>query len=260
MDARPTLSFGGDSATPMDWCLRILPVVFCFFGVAWCAWFLRGTINQRESAQVQPQQSEEPKDPVDLAKSRALMESKLVTRKVLECSSDGTITFSDAITSESAHTQVTCCTADSDSDSESSLEEDDIESCLEEVDNEQQHSPQDGGENDLHSCSSCEADESPSPTRRPSDLKTSTHSLRSSLRRQGSLARMVSALFETNDKDACCGICLMDYDQGDEVCWSPNPECQHAFHKECILDWAVRNPQCPVCRRNYCGNGDDDNV
>ena len=55
----------------------------------------------------------------------------------------------------------------------------------------------------------------------------------------------------TTLKTKCCDICLMDYEVGDEVCWSPNEECIHAFHKDCILDWLMRNKNCPECRREY---------
>eukprot|EP00540_Astrosyne_radiata_P001713 CAMPEP_0116843644 /NCGR_PEP_ID=MMETSP0418-20121206/12205_1 /TAXON_ID=1158023 /ORGANISM="Astrosyne radiata, Strain 13vi08-1A" /LENGTH=291 /DNA_ID=CAMNT_0004474425 /DNA_START=154 /DNA_END=1029 /DNA_ORIENTATION=- len=48
-----------------------------------------------------------------------------------------------------------------------------------------------------------------------------------------------------------CDICLMDYEAGEEVAWSPNDACEHAFHKECIVDWILRNPKCPLCRNDY---------
>jgi len=54
-----------------------------------------------------------------------------------------------------------------------------------------------------------------------------------------------------------CDICLMDYEVGDEICWSPNKECVHAFHKECILDWCMRNSKCPECRREYLPEADE---
>lgn len=54
-----------------------------------------------------------------------------------------------------------------------------------------------------------------------------------------------------NHDSNMCDICLDHYDVGDEVCWSTNPECNHAFHKDCILDWLSQHRTCPCCRRNY---------
>lgn len=51
-----------------------------------------------------------------------------------------------------------------------------------------------------------------------------------------------------------CNICLMDFEVGDEVSWSPNPECVHSFHKECLVDWLMVKNICPVCRREYILN------
>ena len=48
-----------------------------------------------------------------------------------------------------------------------------------------------------------------------------------------------------------CSICLSDYEVGDLVCWSRNKECTHAFHKDCIVDWLLRNQNCPCCRLPY---------
>eukprot|EP00588_Corethron_pennatum_P029624 CAMPEP_0194311190 /NCGR_PEP_ID=MMETSP0171-20130528/8187_1 /TAXON_ID=218684 /ORGANISM="Corethron pennatum, Strain L29A3" /LENGTH=227 /DNA_ID=CAMNT_0039065205 /DNA_START=250 /DNA_END=933 /DNA_ORIENTATION=+ len=51
--------------------------------------------------------------------------------------------------------------------------------------------------------------------------------------------------------DTSCSICLMDYEQGDLVSWSPNRSCEHAFHHECISGWLSGHPNCPICRRDY---------
>ncbi len=48
-----------------------------------------------------------------------------------------------------------------------------------------------------------------------------------------------------------CSICLSDYEVGDFVCWSRNKDCTHAFHKDCIVDWLLRNQNCPCCRLPY---------
>jgi hypothetical protein len=48
-----------------------------------------------------------------------------------------------------------------------------------------------------------------------------------------------------------CAICLEDYKQGDEVCWSNNRHCDHVFHRECIVEWLCRQDGCPVCRQDF---------
>ena len=52
----------------------------------------------------------------------------------------------------------------------------------------------------------------------------------------------------------CCAVCLGGYSVGDEVVWSSNPKCSHAFHKECIIEWLVKmQPEtpCPCCRQEF---------
>ena len=39
--------------------------------------------------------------------------------------------------------------------------------------------------------------------------------------------------------------------QGDEIAWSHNEECLHAFHVNCIIEWLIDNDECPMCRSNY---------
>mmetsp|Transcript_2904 Transcript_2904/g.3327 ORF Transcript_2904/g.3327 Transcript_2904/m.3327 type:complete len:200 (-) Transcript_2904:27-626(-) len=67
-----------------------------------------------------------------------------------------------------------------------------------------------------------------------------------------------------------CSICLNEYKVGDRLCWSPNKNCPHAFHAECITQWLLTlgkgqtvvfrrdmsihcdfKMQCPVCRGNF---------
>jgi hypothetical protein len=64
------------------------------------------------------------------------------------------------------------------------------------------------------------------------------------------LARTLSAN-QDYAQPTTCDICLLDYEVGEEVAWSTNEGCIHAFHKECIVDWLLRNPKCPLCRRDY---------
>jgi cell division septation protein DedD len=56
---------------------------------------------------------------------------------------------------------------------------------------------------------------------------------------------------DTRDRGTACDICLLDYQVGDAVAWSPNLDCSHTFHNDCVLDWLVRKPTCPNCRHNY---------
>ncbi|KAL7535990.1 hypothetical protein ACHAXR_010767 [Thalassiosira sp. AJA248-18] len=51
-----------------------------------------------------------------------------------------------------------------------------------------------------------------------------------------------------------CAICLCDYEKGDTIITSCNPECPHAFHQECIVEWLVKMQEgtpCPCCRRTF---------
>lgn len=54
-------------------------------------------------------------------------------------------------------------------------------------------------------------------------------------------------------RGVACTICLEPYETHDTVCWSQNPSCHHAFHKDCAMDWLMQNTECPVCRRPYIG-------
>lgn len=56
------------------------------------------------------------------------------------------------------------------------------------------------------------------------------------------------------DVPGFCAICLCHYEVEEEVSWSPQAACQHAFHRDCILSWLSKKeePQCPVCRQEFC--------
>lgn len=44
-----------------------------------------------------------------------------------------------------------------------------------------------------------------------------------------------------------CSICLESYS---EVKPGIKIECNHIFHKECIVEWLINNETCPLCRQN----------
>ena len=52
-----------------------------------------------------------------------------------------------------------------------------------------------------------------------------------------------------------CPICLEEYKVGDEIAWSKNDQCPHAFHLDCIMDWLMDHDECPLCRGDYLQAG-----
>jgi len=51
-----------------------------------------------------------------------------------------------------------------------------------------------------------------------------------------------------------CAICLHPYQVQDEICWSPNQDCVHAFHVSCISSWLMcrqAKRDCPCCRQSF---------
>jgi hypothetical protein len=67
-------------------------------------------------------------------------------------------------------------------------------------------------------------------------------------------------IFEARDRGTTCDICLLEYQVGDAVAWSPNLDCTHTYHRDCVLDWLVRKPTCPNCRHDYLRGKNDENV
>lgn len=65
---------------------------------------------------------------------------------------------------------------------------------------------------------------------------------------------------DSRERGTTCDICLLSFEKDDEVAWSPNPDCVHCYHKDCILDWLLRKPTCPSCRQNYLEGKENEDV
>jgi hypothetical protein len=51
---------------------------------------------------------------------------------------------------------------------------------------------------------------------------------------------------------AGCAICLRHFKPQQLVCVSNNLSCQHVFHKDCMIDWLMKDhDNCPMCRESY---------
>ena len=48
-----------------------------------------------------------------------------------------------------------------------------------------------------------------------------------------------------------CTICLEPYKENEEICWSKNEKCSHAFHLDCMTNWLMDHDDCPICRSEY---------
>jgi len=56
---------------------------------------------------------------------------------------------------------------------------------------------------------------------------------------------------DVDDFDHHCAICLTNYEEGEEMCGSPNEACNHFYHRECITGWLRKKEDCPCCRRTF---------
>jgi hypothetical protein len=51
---------------------------------------------------------------------------------------------------------------------------------------------------------------------------------------------------------AGCAICLSHFTPQQLICESNNSSCQHVFHKDCMVDWLMKDhDNCPMCREVY---------
>lgn len=67
----------------------------------------------------------------------------------------------------------------------------------------------------------------------------------------GTMASFLSNWIRPNH-DAECSICLDHYEPGEVVCASKSEECNHVFHKDCLMNWMMKNnDRCPLCRVDF---------
>ena len=43
---------------------------------------------------------------------------------------------------------------------------------------------------------------------------------------------------ERRDCSTFCAICLAEYEPSDRVSWLSNPDCTHAFHEDCVVQYS----------------------
>ena len=48
-----------------------------------------------------------------------------------------------------------------------------------------------------------------------------------------------------------CPICYIDYEVKQKI---KLLECGHAFHINCVKEWLLKNPNCPICKNNLLKN------
>jgi Ring finger domain len=84
------------------------------------------------------------------------------------------------------------------------------------------------------------------------------------LTRSLSAAELGQLVLHTNQGDRlvpnCCAVCLSPYEPGEDVVWSMNECCIHAFHEECVTEWLTKLQEgnsCPCCRSVFVDSYED---
>jgi len=62
----------------------------------------------------------------------------------------------------------------------------------------------------------------------------------------------VKTYSSTSDESSECYICLINYNEGDELAELPC-NTNHHFHEGCIKKWLKINNACPLCRKSVGG-------
>jgi len=116
--------------------------------------------------------------------------------------------------------------------------------------------------NNQKSSSSRHSNSSSSRSTSVSDDKTLLDSIRKKNGRKGTIylrtsGSIRSSLFRHDSSYSSlyspksCSICFENYKIGDNICWSRNDSCPHAFHQECLTTWLLGHNDCPLCREHY---------
>jgi hypothetical protein len=67
--------------------------------------------------------------------------------------------------------------------------------------------------------------------------------------RRSSKSLEKNATDEMNEAKPECMICLSPYQMGETIAGAKTEECVHVFHKECIMEWFLKDrDDCPMCR------------
>ena len=66
----------------------------------------------------------------------------------------------------------------------------------------------------------------------------------------------VIEIFDEDDEDNLCTICMLDVEDGERVGVLP---CDHLFHADCLKEWIKRRNVCPLCQTKLAEEKDDSN-
>jgi len=55
-----------------------------------------------------------------------------------------------------------------------------------------------------------------------------------------------------------CPICAEEYQEGDDICWSRNENCAHAFHLDCKVSYLQNTDACILCKNEFLARSTSD--